>query len=336
MATELRMLGKTWWTDFHHEGKRVRKSTGSADKKEAQRFLIELKASLYNQPKFPGGSWDDALIKWLKEEERSDSDKYSITKLGYKNRKLEDCTVEGFTKILDGMSLAPATYNRYIARIAAVLNLSDVRLKFKKKPVGKGRIRFLTKDEWDKLYSVLPEHLKPLALFAITTGLRQHNVTHLRWTEVDISRKVMWVHPDEAKGGSAICIPLAEKAIPILLAQKDKDTIWVFPYKGRGKTEAGPLIDIKKAWQLAMERAGLGHFKRWTDAEGKQHVKWIGDFTWHGLRHTWASWHVMSGTPLEVLQQLGGWEDPRMVQNYAHLAPGYISKFADNSTPWTG
>lgn len=48
------------------------------------------------------------------------------------------------------------------------------------------------------------------------------------------------------------------------------------------------------------------------------------------LRHTWASWHIQNGTPIHVLQELGGWSDIRMVQRYAHLAPGHLACYADN------
>jgi beta-glucosidase/6-phospho-beta-glucosidase/beta-galactosidase len=44
----------------------------------------------------------------------------------------------------------------------------------------------------------------------------------------------------------------------------------------------------------------------------------------------------MSGTPLEVLQKLGGWSDPKMVQVYAHFSPGYLAQYAGNSTPVSG
>ena len=31
-----------------------------------------------------------------------------------------------------------------------------------------------------------------------------------------------------------------------------------------------------------------------------------------------------------VNTQQGGWEDERMVQNYAHHSPGYLAQFANN------
>lgn len=40
---------------------------------------------------------------------------------------------------------------------------------------------------------------------------------------------------------------------------------------------------------------------------------------------------VQNGTPLAVLQELGGWRDLKMVLRYAHLAPGHLAPYADNS-----
>ncbi|MHB8257291.1 MAG: tyrosine-type recombinase/integrase, partial [Acidiferrobacterales bacterium] len=47
-------------------------------------------------------------------------------------------------------------------------------------------------------------------------------------------------------------------------------------------------------------------------------------------RHTWVSWHVQSGTPLPVLQQLGGWKTLEMVLRYTHLGASHLAEFADN------
>lgn len=330
----LYQVGETWYVYITHEGERVRRSAGTADKKAAQRFHDELKASLWAQAARPSGrTWQDACTAWLKAETRSKSDRYTLRAMDYADRPLTECTAESFEPVLAGKT--PGTANRHRALIVAILTLAGVRIKIPMRKPKPGRLRFLTEAEWQRLYATLPEHLKPLAAFSIATGLRQANVTHLRWNQVDLARQVMWIHPDQAKGGKAIGIPLSPEAKQLLQAQIGKHDEWVFPYKGRGRKEGGPVVKIKTAWQLAMERAGLGHFERTLDDDGKLISKeWVGDFTWHGLRHTWASWHVMAGTPLEVLQKLGGWEDLRMVMKYAHLAPEYLASFAGNAKPW--
>lgn len=330
----LYQVGETWYVYITHNGERVRRSAGTTDKKAAQRFHDELKASLWAQTARPGGrTWQDACTTWLKAETRSTSDRYTLRAMDYEDRPLTECTAESFEPVLAGKTAGTA--NRHRALIVAILTLAGVRIKIPMRKPKAGRLRFLTEAEWKRLYATLPEHLKPLAAFSIATGLRQANVTHLRWNQVDLARKVMWIHPDQAKGGKAIGIPLSAAAKQLLQAQIGKHEEWVFPYKGRGRKEGAPIAKIKTAWQLAMERAGLGHFERTLDDDGKLISKeWVGDFTWHGLRHTWASWHVMAGTPLEVLQKLGGWEDLRMVMKYAHLAPEYLATFAGNAKPW--
>lgn len=82
---------------------------------------------------------------------------------------------------------------------------------------------------------------------------------------------------------------------------------FVFTYKGK---------PVKK-----------GNTKAWRDALLKAEIV---DFRWHDLRHTWASWHIQNGTPIHILQELGGWSDIRMVQRYAHLSSEHLSPYADS------
>lgn len=70
------------------------------------------------------------------------------------------------------------------------------------------------------------------------------------------------------------------------------------------------LYDANTAWRAALRRAG------------------IEDFRFHDLRHTWASWLVQAGTPISVLQEMGGWESIEMVRRYAHLAPNHLTEHA--------
>lgn len=55
----------------------------------------------------------------------------------------------------------------------------------------------------------------------------------------------------------------------------------------------------------------------------------IENFRWHDLRHTWASWLVQRGVPLNVIQETGAWESTEMVKRYAHLAPEQFKKHAE-------
>jgi integrase len=75
------------------------------------------------------------------------------------------------------------------------------------------RIRFLTREEATRLLDALPTHLANLAAFSLATGLRRSNVTGLQWTQLDLARRLAWIHPDQAKARKAIAVPLNAEAV---------------------------------------------------------------------------------------------------------------------------
>ena len=168
------------------------------------------------------------------------------------------------------------------------------------------RIRFLTQEEAQRLLAALPPHLADMAAFSLATGLRASNVTGLQWPQVDLVRRLAWVHADQAKARKAIPVPLNAEAVVLMRKWLGKHPTHVFSYRGKPITQVS-----SKPWYAALRNAG------------------IKDFRWHDLRHTWASWHVQNGTPLYALQEMGGWSSVEMVRRYAHLAADHLAPFAD-------
>jgi integrase len=167
------------------------------------------------------------------------------------------------------------------------------------------RIRYLTRAEAHQLLAELPQHLRDMAAFSLVSGLRAANVTGLRWSAVDLDRRLAWVHTDEAKARRAIPVPLNGEAVAVLQKQIGKHRDIVFTFKGKPIEQV-----ITAAWYKALGRAEIENFR------------------WHDLRHTWASWHIQGGTPLNVLQQLGGWVSYSMLQRCAHLAAEHLAPWA--------
>lgn len=177
-------------------------------------------------------------------------------------------------------------------------------------------MRWISREEADRLIAELPKHLAAMAEFSLQTGLRRANVTHLEWSQVDLARKTAWVLGEKTKNRKALAVPLTDKAVAILQAQKaaqeqdetkrEQPLRWVFAKAGKPVHQTST-----RAWREALKRAG------------------IEDFCWHDLRHTWASWHVQNGTPLHVLQELGGWSSTKMVQRYAHLSGEHLRAWVE-------
>lgn len=315
--------GDTWWIRFTTpSGERIRKSAGTEDKAKAKEYHDRLKADYWRLGKLgdqPERLWDEAAVTWLREtghkaDHRKDAAKLKWLQKHLGNRPLRTIDRELLCRIgeLKAKQASLATANRYLALIRAVLRKAthewgwiDTVPKVRLFREASRRIRWLTHEQAERLLRELPEHQAEIARFALATGLRQANVLGLQWSQVDIVRRIAWVHPDQAKARKAIAVPLNDDAVAVLRRQLGKHLRFVFAYRGQ------PVQRVNtKAWTKALRRAG------------------IADFRWHDLRHTWASWHVQAGTPLHALQELGGWESVEMVRRYAHLAPAHLAAYA--------
>jgi integrase len=171
-------------------------------------------------------------------------------------------------------------------------------------PEPKRRIRFLTREEADRLMASLPGHLCAIVRFALATGCRMSEILHLEWPRVDFGRRVAWLDPGTTKNGDGRGIPLNNDAVLALREVEGIHPRWCFTYQHKRMDAVG------SAWERALRRTGIDNFR------------------FHDLRHTWASWHVMSGTRLQELMELGGWKSFEMVLRYAHLAPEHLANAA--------
>jgi integrase len=315
--------GKTWWISFTTpSGERIRRSAETEDKVQAQELHDKLKADSWRIAKLgerPRRTWDQAAYKWLMESQLKKSHREDVSKISwlqpyFRGKYLDELTRDVIAKVgeLKFKDTSPATANRLLALIRAILRKAALDWEWIDKPPvvklyreSKRRVRYLTPLQANTLLQELPEHLADMVRFSLATGLRRANVTKLEWSQVDIARRVAWIHGDQAKGGKPIHVTLNATAIDVLTKQTGKHPKVVFTYKGK------PVIQVNtKAWYKALERAGIENFR------------------WHDLRHTWASWLTQNGVPLNVIQEMGAWGSSEMVKRYAHLAPEQFAQHA--------
>lgn len=172
-----------WWINLSHQGQRIRRSSGTTDREEAKRREDELKVELWRvTPAIKGRTWGKAVAHWCALEERSASELLSLAKFGrlYPDRLLLRVTRESIDETLKKFCKTAGTYTRYRTMISAILNAAKQEGWLREVPVlatrrdKKPTVReWITHEQWVKLHAELPAHMKPMATFAIETGLRQ-------------------------------------------------------------------------------------------------------------------------------------------------------------------
>lgn len=144
------------------------------------------------------------------------------------------------------------------------------------------------------------DHLKPIVLLALNTGMRRGEIFNLASEDVDLARALLTVRGAGAKSGKTRHLPLNAEALGILRDWHRMSTGSGLVFPGE---EGARLDNIDHGWQKLCADAPLTAFR------------------FHDLRHTFASKLVMAGVDLNTVRELLGHSDITMTLRYAHLAP---------------
>lgn len=240
------------------------------------------------------------------------NNKFDEDGIKYYDELTREYILNALAELQEEREWSVASVNRYSAILTRVSNilykdleLIDKPLKLPKKSEKNERLVWLTKTEARRFIDNVYDSHQQQVRFAFATGLRRGNVYGLEWKWVDMSQRLIRIPAENMKAGKALNVPLNDDAVKIIKEQIGEHDQFVF----------GVIKPAKSTlWKKWVIKADIRS-----------------DFTFHCIRHSWASWLVQSGLPLHVLQELGGWADYKMVLRYAHLAPSQLHDAAKTS-----
>ena len=183
-----------------------------------------------------------------------------------------------------------------------MLSINPVDL-IKKPPSPKPRNRRLDDGEYERLEQASKltrnQHIWPIVVFAVETGMRRGEILGLSWDNIDLNRRTAFL--PLTKNGSSREVPLSSKAVSVLQQQPRTDT-HPFPVNANA---------FRLAWARLRSRAG------------------IDDLRFHDLRHEAISRFFEMGLTVPEVALISGHKDVKMLFRYTHLkADSVVPKLA--------
>jgi integrase len=312
------------------DGNTVYESSGSDKLKVAESLLHKRKAEIQSgkQPeiiKIKNHSFRELAeeyVKWAERQRSFEKKAYVINKLvdefgHYPLRRFDTRMIEQYQTEKLQKSYKPATVNRHVATLKHMFTkavdwnmveeetLKRIR-KAKLLEENNRRLRYLNKEECKTLINACANHLKPIVITALNTGMRKEEILSLKWDNVDLKNDFILL--DITKNGERREIPIngtLHDTMTNILRRVD------VPYVFYDGTTGRRFNNIQTSFTTAFTKAK------------------IRDFRFHDLRHTFASHLVMAGIDVTTIKELLGHKTLTMTLRYAHLAPSHKTRAVD-------
>jgi integrase len=306
--------GKVWWAYFYVDGIRQQFSTGTSNRRQAERIVDKLREEANDRrhqlvKQDPHLTFKELAAQFIAS---GAAKRYHLERLKELLPYFADVPVLRIHKGLAAeyrqkrqfaKTVSDATINRDLSVMRHILYwgvdesllitnpLSRLRL------VRERRINRLvvSVEEEMKLLAHASAHLQQIIITALDTGMRRGEILHQRREHIDMARQVLFVTKSKTPEGEGREIPLSSRVLAIIRQNQHREGI-VFTYRDK------PIENIGKSWTRTVKRSGLRHIR------------------FHDLRHSFNTRLLEAGVMQEVRMALMGHSTGGKVHStYTHV-----------------
>jgi integrase len=308
------------WCAYYLRGKEYRESTGTADPKQAQKFLKrrlkevgadEIGARPFvapQQERITIGELCDALAENYRM--RGKDSKQFTSNLARVREYFGDMraislsadAVSRWINALRSEGYAPATCNRYSQLLSQAFNLAIRNRVLVSRPTverlseaGNARQGFVSRAELNRIIANLTDYLRDLVLFAFLSSWRRAEILSLTWDDVD--GDTVRLRAEHSKEREARSLALEGELVDLIARRRSqKNGPLVFQHAGHA------ITDMRKAWATACRMAGV---------PGR---------LFHDLRRSGVRDMIRAGVAPHVAMSISGHKTDSMLRRYAIIS----------------
>ena len=308
--------GNIWWSYVWTDGKRSMQSTGTGNRRLAERIderyreEANLKRHSVGEPS-PDMTFGDLAARFLAEgaPKPYHADRLKVllpfwreTPIGritknmtrayresrHREKQLTDTTVNRDLECARNILFWAVDEGLLLTNPLSRMRLERERKR--KRPV-------LSLAEEDLLLAAAAPHLRFLIIAAVDAGMRRGELLTERWEDEDFARRLLFVTHSKTPEGESREIPLTSRLFNLLWNMREDEGL-IFTFEGQ------PIRSVKTAWKAALRRADIRHSR------------------FHDLRHCFNSRLLDAGVLREIRMSLMGHslgDDPQATYSHVEL-----------------